>query len=189
MADRDGMGAIADGEAEARLLARLDALAIAWRLHRHPPLRTVAESRRLRGTVPGLHSKNLFLKDKAGRYALIVVEESASVDLKAIAAALGLGRPSFAGSGDLMRMLGIVPGAVTPFALMNARAAADAPPPLALALDRGLAKAAMVNFHPLHNRATLTISGKDLLRFIEAEGYRPVLFDFERSGGREEQES
>lgn len=162
-----------DTAAEAALFARLDRLGIACQTHRHPPLHTVDESRSLRGTIPGLHAKNLLIRDKAGRHALIVAEEAAAIDLKALAGLLGLGRPSFASAERLMALLRVRPGAVTPFALMHAPAGA-----LAVALDRRLIVADKVNFHPLHNRATITISGHDLSRFLDACGHRPRVLDF-----------
>ena len=88
----------------------------------HPPLFTVEQSQALRGTIPGGHTKNLFLKDKKDAVFLVVAPEDARVDLKTLHHKLGAGRFSF-GSADLMReLLGVEPGAVTAFGVINDKA-------------------------------------------------------------------
>ena len=158
----------------ADLFAVLASLGAAVRTCEHPPLFTVAESRTLRGAVPGLHSKNLFLKDKKGRLFLVVAEEEAEIDLKRLHERLGAsGRLSFGSADLLLEVLGVTPGSVTPFAVLN-----DRPPRVSVAIDRRLAVAAEANFHPLVNTATTTIAGADLVRFLEATGHPPLLVDF-----------
>ena len=101
------------------LFAFLDGLGIAHKTMTHPPLFTVEQSQALRGTIPGGHTKNLFLKDKKDAVFLVVAPEEASVDLKTLHHRLGAGRFSF-GSADLMReLLGVEPGAVTAFGVIN----------------------------------------------------------------------
>lgn len=156
---------------EAPLLARLTDLSIRFTVHRHRPVFTVAESVDLRGVIPGGHSKNLFVVDKKKRCALVVAEESRVIDLKALASAIGLGRLSFGSATRLEDMLGVTPGSVTPFALLNASVTDGEDPPLNVILDEGLMKHDRVNFHPLHNSATITLSPEDLLRFIASCGY------------------
>ena len=101
------------------LFARLDALGIAHRTHWHPPVFTVAEAAALRGSLPGGHCKSLFLKDKKGGFWLAVMLEERRTDLKKLAARLGAPRFSFGGADDLYELLGVRPGSVTPFALVN----------------------------------------------------------------------
>src|SRR3974390_3079798 len=104
------------------LFALLDRLGIAHRTVTHVPLFTVEQSRALRGSIPGAHTKNLFLKDKKGALVLLTALEDASIELKSLHRRLGaVGRFSF-GSADLLReTLGVEPGAVTPLAVMNDR--------------------------------------------------------------------
>src|SRR5205809_3077514 len=104
----------------AELFAFLDRLGIAHVTVTHPALFTVEQSRELRGTIPGGHTKNLFLKDKKGALFLVVVLEDAAIELKSLHRRLGAsGRFSF-GSAELLReTLGVKPGAVTPFAVIN----------------------------------------------------------------------
>jgi Ala-tRNA(Pro) deacylase len=150
------------------LFALLDRLGIAHATVSHPPLFTVAQSRRLRGSIPGGHTKNLFLADKRGRVFLVSALEDAAIDLKSVHHRLGAGRFSF-GSAALMReLIGIEPGAVTPFALMN-----DTAGRVAVALDASMMREERLNFHPLVNTMTTTIAAGDLVRFLEATGHSP----------------
>ncbi|HKS89258.1 MAG TPA: prolyl-tRNA synthetase associated domain-containing protein [Stellaceae bacterium] len=156
-----------------QLFAVLDALDIAHRTYTHPPVFTVAEATALRGELPGGHCKSLFLKDKKGGLWLVVALEERSIDLKRLAAALGAPRFSF-GSPDLLyEALGVRPGAVTPFALIN-----DTAHRVTVALDRFMLDHDPLNYHPLENDRTTAIAPADLLRFIAARGHAPRLVDF-----------
>jgi Ala-tRNA(Pro) deacylase len=153
----------------ATLFARLEELGIASSTVEHAPLFTVEQSQALRGTIPGAHTKNLFLKDKDGRLALVVAKEDTKVDLKKLAKQIGLGRLSFGKPDLMMAVLGIEPGSVTAFALVN-----DTSRQLtAVAVDEALMSYAEVNCHPLVNSATTRLATKDLLRFMEACGHQP----------------
>jgi Ala-tRNA(Pro) deacylase len=157
------------------LLRRLDELDIPTRTAEHPPVFTVEESRRLRGSLGGCHTKNLFVRNKKGEMWLVVCREDRKVDLKALAGALGAGRFSF-GSGDrLMRFLGVAPGAVTPFAVLNDRGRK-----VKVVLDREMLAGGPLNFHPLDNSMTTSIDSDDFLRFLEAEEHSPELLDMKR---------
>src|SRR5437763_5107051 len=126
------------------LFTFLDQLGVAHSTVSHPPLFTVEESRRLRGKIPGGHTKNLFLRDKRGRAFLVTALEDAAIDLKRLHHRVGAGRFSF-GSAALMReLVGIEPGAVTPFALMN-----DSAGRVAAVLDAAIMRQETLNFHPL----------------------------------------
>lgn len=162
---------------EQDLWTLLDDLKIAHATYAHAPVFTVAESQDLRGALPGGHAKNLFLKDKKDRYLLAVVGEARRVDLKALGKAPGLtfDRLSFASAERLAEVLGITPGAVTPFALMNACGRAD----LTVALDAALMRHNPLNFHPLHNAATTAIAASDLITFIRHCGFAPIVLDFD----------
>ncbi len=151
------------------LFAYLDGLGIAHQTVSHPPVFTVEEARALRGQVAGGHTKNLFLRDKKGALFLVVAPEDAAIELKSLHRLLGAsGRFSF-GSADLMReTLGVEPGAVTPFAVINDRAGR-----VTVILDAALMAHEALNFHPLVNTNTTTISREGLLKFLEATGHRP----------------
>lgn len=156
------------------LFALFERLGILSTTVEHPALFTVAQSRELRGELPGLHSKNLFLKDKKGRLFLVTAKEDAEIDLKRLHERIGAsGRLSFGSAELLLEVLGVTPGSVTPFALIN-----DQPARVSFAIDRRLAEAAAANFHPLVNIATTTIAGADLLRFLAATGHPPQLLEF-----------
>lgn len=152
----------------ADLFAFLDRLGIPHRTVTHPALFTVDQSRLLRGTIPGGHTKNLFLKDKRGAIFLVVALEDALLDLKTLHRRLGAGRFSF-GSAELLReTLGVEPGAVTPFAAVN-----DGTGRVKVVLEADLMKHETVNFHPLDNTMTTSIARDDLIRFLEAAGHAP----------------
>lgn len=158
---------------EAPLLARFRALGIEVVMHRHAPLHTVEESRALRGTMPGSHIKNLFLRDKKRNQWLVTVPEDARVDLKALRHVLGSsGNLSFGSAELLAASLGVKPGAVTPFAVLNDTAGA-----VAMVLARSVLDSGPVNAHPLHNEATAAIDRDDLLRFLDACDHPPQLID------------
>ncbi|MER9050405.1 prolyl-tRNA synthetase associated domain-containing protein [Mesorhizobium sp. M0923] len=156
---------------EADLFAFLAGLGIEVSTQRHPPLFTVADSQVLRGEIAGGHTKNLFLKDKKDNFFLVSVGEEAVVDLKQIHHLIGAaGRVSFGRPEMLMELLGVVPGAVTVFGLVN-----DTERRVKVVLDEELMSHAVVNAHPLTNEATTSIAATDLVKFVEATGHDAVI--------------
>jgi Ala-tRNA(Pro) deacylase len=151
------------------LFAYLDELGIAHKTVSHPAAFTVEEARELRGMVAGGHTKNLFLRDKKGAPFLVVASEDAEIELRALHRLLGAtGRFSF-GSAELMReLLSVEPGSVTPFAVIN-----DTGRRVTVVLDAAMMANEVLNFHPLINTATTTISRQGLLKFLEATGHLP----------------
>jgi Ala-tRNA(Pro) deacylase len=133
-----------------------------------------AEAVALRGRLPGGHCKSLFLKDKKGGLWLAIVLEERRVDLKALAALLGGPRFSFGSPELLYETLGVRPGSVTPFALVN-----DPERRVAVVLDKSMLEHDPLNYHPLKNDRTTAISPADLLRFIAACGHRPCIVDLD----------
>jgi len=153
------------------LFAFLDTLGIATRTIAHPPLFTVADSQALRGEIPGGHTKNLFLKDKKDQFFLLVVDEDAVVDLKQIHHAIGAAsRVSFGKPEALMELLGVTPGAVTAFGVIN-----DTACKVSVLIDAGLMEHDTINAHPLSNEATTSIARDDLMTFIRATGHEPTI--------------
>jgi Ala-tRNA(Pro) deacylase len=160
---------------EDELYRFLDAAGIAFTRHEHPPLHTVEESRALRDALPGGHCKSLFLKERKGGLWLVVCLEDREIRMKHLEKAIGAKRLSFGAPDLLWSALGVRPGAVTPLALINDREAQA----IRVVLDSRMAQTPVLNYHPLHNRATLAISSDGLSDFIAACGHRPLLVDFD----------
>lgn len=166
---------------EQELLAFLDSLSIDCTTYRHAPVFTVDEAQKERAHMPagGGHCKSLFVRDKKKRRALVMVDEDRRVDLKALSEKLGMGRLSFGSADSLKEMLGVIPGSVTPFALINAQVPKGEAPPMLVALDAAMMEKSPLYYHPLHNAATTAITPDDLVRFIRACGYEPITVDLE----------
>ena len=161
------------------LFAFLDTLGIAHKTVTHSAVFTVEEARDLRGAIAGGHTKNLFLRDKKGVVYLVVAPENAVIELRALHRLLGAsGRFSF-GSAELMHeVLGVAPGSVTPFAAIN-----DKNQRVTVVLDAALMAHETLNFHPLVNTATTSISRAGLLEFLAATGHPPRIEILSAMGG------
>jgi Ala-tRNA(Pro) deacylase len=135
----------------------------------HPPLFTVEDSKALRGTIAGGHTKNLFLKDRRGGLFVVVAEEDSVIDLKRIHALIGAnGKVSFGSADLLMEVWGVSPGAVTPFGAIN-----DRDKRVTVVLDQALLRHEILNHHPLINTRTVSIRRDDLVAFLRATGHEP----------------
>ena len=130
-------------------------------VHKHDPLFTVQDSKKLRGEIEGAHSKNLFLKNKKNEFFLLTFEEADNVDLKRISKSLELGNTSFAKEEYLDQYLKIKPGSVSTFALLN-----DEGGEVSFYLEQTLYESKFVNFHPLINTFTITIKTKSFIKFM-----------------------
>lgn len=150
------------------LLQRLRSLGVESTTVDHAPLFTVEESRALRGNIPGAHTKNLFLKCKKGTLWLVVALEDADINLKRLHTKIGSGRLSFGRADLLQAVLGVSPGSVTPFSLIN-----DTERQVTVVLDEAMMHNDVLNFHPLENIATTTIARDGLLTFIRDCGHEP----------------
>jgi Ala-tRNA(Pro) deacylase len=151
------------------LFAYFDTLGIAHKTVSHPAVFTVEEARDLRGAIAGGHTKNLFLRDKKGAAYLVVAPEHAAIELRALHRLLGAsGRFSFGSAALLEELLGVPPGSVTPFAAIN-----DKEQRVTVILDAALMVHETLNFHPLVNTATTSISREGLLKFLAATGHVP----------------
>lgn len=171
------MGATAMPKTRADLFRLLDELRIAYRTVEHPPIFTVEEGRSFKASMPGGHTKNLFLKDKKGNFFLAVADCDTAVDIVGYGRAVGArGRLSFGRPELMTATLGVAPGAVTPFALINEAAKALS----AVTVDAALMNWPSVWFHPLENNASTAISPRDLLRFLESCGFKPAIVDLAR---------
>ena len=154
------------------LFARLAELGIRTATVQHAAVFTVEEAKAERGALPGGHVKNLFLRNKKGAMWLVVAEEDRAIDLKALGERIGSGRLSFGSADRLMAHLGVPPGAVTPFAVINDRAGA-----VRVVIDRGLLDQDPINCHPLRNDMTTAIAAVDLLAFLAACGHEAEILD------------
>ncbi len=157
-----------------QLMSRFADLGIETRTTEHAAVFTVEESEELEGTLPGGHTKNLFLKDSRGALFLVVAESRTPVDLKALARRIGAGRFSFGRAELLMQALGVTPGSVTAFAVMN-----DTEARVSVVIDARLMRHPTINCHPLTNTATTNVARDDLLRFIRATGHEPRIADLD----------
>ena len=161
-----------DPKTPAQLFDFLDDLDIETETVEHPPVFTVEQAKELRGALPGAHSKNLFLRNKKSKMFLLVALEDRGIDLKALGGQLEIGRLSFGSPQRLMTYLGVIPGAVSPFAVIN-----DESGEVKVFIDRGLLDSDRLNFHPLDNAKTTGIATEDLLRFLAATGHEPEIVD------------
>ena len=159
------------------LFAYLDSLGIRHTTTQHRPVFTVEEGADLKAKMPGGHSKNLFLKDKKGALFLLCALGDSAIDLNAVSKLIGAGRFSFGSAERLQENLGVTPGSVTIFALIN-----DPERKVTLLLDEGFFAHDPVNFHPLRNDATTAISPADLLKFVRALGREPIRLAFDAAG-------
>ncbi len=156
------------------LLTMLSKQNIKYDVCEHPPLHSVLESKNLRGKIKGAHTKNLFLKNKKNNFFLFSCQESTIVDLKQLKKVLGLGNLSFARDLYLKDMLGVKPGSVTPFGLIN-----DQDNKIQFFLDKKILCHKKVNFHPLVNTSTVSLDAKDFLLFMKKNNKLVNIFNFD----------
>jgi Ala-tRNA(Pro) deacylase len=158
----------------ARLLAWMAEHGIEQATHDHPAVFRVEEGLDLKADLPGLHTKNLFLKDKKGRLWLISAAQDTVIDLKRAHRAMGSDRLSFGNETLLWETLGVRPGSVTALGLIN-----DADRRVTFVLDRRLWETAVVNFHPLANTATTALSQESFRRVLALLDREPIVVDFD----------
>lgn len=159
---------------QAELYELFDAHGIQYAHNTHPPLHTVDESKELRGDLPGAHVKNMFLKDKKGQLWLVTCMEYRKIRIRDLEKQVGATKASFGKPDLLWDTLGIRPGAVSPFGLIN-----DPGHVVNVVLDQQMLEVDPINAHPLHNEATTTVSKADFKRFFEITGHAPIIVDFD----------
>ncbi len=152
----------------AELLAYIDGLGIPTKTYEHPAVFTVAESLAIEKIILGGHTKNLFLKDKKDKLFLVVALHDAAIEMKSLHKTLDCDRLSFGKAELLEQVLGVKPGSVTPFSVIN-----DKSGQVTVILDAPMMDEPLLNYHPLENTATTAIARDDLLRFIRATGHEP----------------
>jgi Ala-tRNA(Pro) deacylase len=158
---------------EQQVAERLHALGIGYERYEHPPVATADEGDVHWRGIDAVHSKNLFLRNQKGdRHYLLVVIHSKRVNLRAVAVQIGDGKLSFASPERLFRYLGVMPGSVSPFGLIH-----DPARHVRVYLDRELAGAERVSFHPNINTVTLVVTRVDFERFLAAQGHSVAYVD------------
>jgi len=160
-----------------QLLSRLDDLGIIHETIDHPAVFTVEEAQAHTAHLPGGHCKSLFLKDKKGGLWLLVCLDHRRIDMNRLSKLLGSPRFSFGKSELLFEVLGVTPGSVTPFALIN-----DTQHQVRPLLDKAMLDLDVLNYHPLTNEATTTIKAADLPVFIKAMGHEVQVVDLDGEG-------
>jgi Ala-tRNA(Pro) deacylase len=151
---------------EQSVLRALAGLGIAFERFEHPPVFTVEQALEHWAGIDATHCKNLFLRNKKGdRHYLVVAEHATPIDIASVAARVGDAKLSFGSPERLMAHLGLTPGAVSPFGILNDRAKA-----VRVVVDRRLREAARVGFHPNVNTATIVLSMVDFERFLASCG-------------------
>lgn len=169
-------GRLADGSAPVtseELVERLSSLGIEMPMLQHEAVYTVEQAKAVRGGLEGCHTKNLFVRNKRESMWLVTCLADRAVDFKWLGEHIGGGRLSFGSERRLMKYLGVTPGAVSPFAIVN-----DKQRKVRVVLDQEVLKQEPINFHPLDNRMTVTIGAKDFLRFLESERHTPQIINF-----------
>lgn len=157
----------------AELIEFLDTYGVDHHTTEHPAVFRVGEDEVTKAGMPGAHSKNLFLKDAKDRLWLISAQDDTQIDLKRLHTVIGSARLSFGSAELMMQTLGVSPGSVSAFGLVN-----DRHHRVTFVLDRRLAQADQVNFHPLINTATTRVSRAGFFGFLAALKIKPMIVDF-----------
>ncbi len=154
------------------LLALFDRLDISFESHKHEAVFSVAESDRLINHIEGVHCRNLFLRDKKKKMYLVVAANETAVDLKKLQDVIGSARLSFGSADRLWEYLGVRPGSVCPFAVIN-----DKDHMVQVILDAAMMEGKLVNYHPLINEMTVSLSPDGLMQFFEHSGHDAQIVD------------
>lgn len=155
-----------------RILDKLDELDVEYYNFEHEPVFSVGEAEVTKEMIGGSHTRNLFLRDKKKTMFLVTALDNTPIDLKKLSSVLGVGRFSFGSPERLDEMLGVKPGSVTPFAIIN-----DPEQKVQMVLDKEMMEAEWVNYHPLINTMSTKLKPKDLLRYIDSCGHSPIILD------------
>lgn len=155
---------------QEELLNVLSELGINYKNHEHPPVYTVEEADKHHNGIEGAHSKNLFFKDRKNNLFLLVTLSDKQINIKDVAKKIDAKNPSFGKPELLEEVMGVTPGSVTPFAVININNHN-----VKIVLDEEMMENSLLNFHPLVNTATTTISPDDLLKFMEHCNQKPEI--------------
>lgn len=154
------------------LMDHLRALGIAFTLYHHEAVFTVAQSEAVDAQIEGTHCRNLFLRDKKKNNFLLVLQNATEVDIKKLPPVIGSDKLSFGSAERLWEYLGVRPGSVCPYAIIN-----DTGHAVKILLDKSMMETEIVNYHPLLNTMTIGVKPADLIKFIESTGHTPHIVD------------
>ena len=154
------------------LLELLQQLDIEYKYYEHEAVFTVEESSKIKEEMPGTHCRNLYLRDKKKKNFLVVAANETEVDLKTLQDKIECGRLSFGSADRLWQFLGIRPGSVCPFTVIN-----DTDHEVQVVLDAYMMKQECVHYHPLDNTMTIGLSPDDLLKFFDHTGHKLIILD------------
>lgn len=154
------------------IFAHLDRLGIAYRLYEHEAIFTVAEGEHLKAGMSGIHCRNLYMRDKKKDNFLVTAANETEIDLKKLSDLLGCGRLSFGSADRLWEFLGIRPGSVNPFTVIN-----DPQNQVKLYLDAVMMKGDLINVHPMDNAKTVALAPEGLIKFLEDIGHNYSVID------------
>lgn len=154
------------------LLRNLDEQEITYKLYEHEPIFTVEQGEPLKKSIPGVHCRNLFLRDKKKRMFLVTAANETKIDLKKLSSVLDCGRLSFGSAERLWDNLGIKQGSVNPFCIMN-----DTQGQVRIILDKYMMEQDIMNVHPMDNAFTIGLAPTDLTRFVESTNHEAEVVD------------
>lgn len=154
------------------LMDYLKSLGIAFTLYNHKAVFTVAEAQTVEHEIPGTHCRNLFLRDRKKNNFLVVLQNATEVDIKKLAPVIGADKLSFGSAERLWEYLGVRPGSVCPYAIIN-----DRHKDVKILLDKSMMEAELVSYHPLVNTMSITAKPSDLIKFIESTGHAAHIVD------------
>lgn len=154
------------------LMAKLKELGIEFDFHHHEAVFTVAEAQKVERGMKGVHCRNLFLRDKKKNNFLVVLSNETEIDMKKLAGVIGSDKLSFGSADRLWEYLGVRPGSVSPYAIVN-----DRNNDVKIILEKKMMEADIVNYHPLLNTMTIGTTPANLLKFIESTGHTPHILD------------
>jgi len=151
---------------ENDLYVLLDAMGIPYTIYRHPPAPIIEIAREYWKNIPTTHCKNIFFRNhKGNRHYLVVIEHTRELDIHSLELRLRQGKLTFASPQRLMKYLGVEPGSVTPFGLIN-----DVEHHVHVFLDYFLQQSETISFHPLTNTASVALRFEDFMKFLQASG-------------------
>jgi len=151
---------------DPRLYQILENLNIDYAYYEHPPVPTVEEAHKYWKDIEATHCKNLFFRNHKGdRHYLVIIEYMHELSVRELEQRLKQGKLTFGSDKRMLKYLGLTPGSVTPFGLIN-----DAVHHVHLFLDKNLRKSSRISFHPCINTASLVITYSDFEKFLENTG-------------------
>lgn len=168
------------------LLSFLQKHSIAFDYYEHRPIFTVEEGEDIKHTIPGMHTKNLFLTDKRDQYFLVCIESSKRLAINMFRKLIGVKDLSFGTPEEMMEVLGLTPGSVSLFGLCPTpnpspsslgRSSGEGKVKLNLYLDKDLWEAEKVGWHPNRNDATIVLLHDQIEKFLDAINKKPTLIE------------